>query len=234
MSKYDLGIIGGMGSMATAELFKRIISRTEYKCDQDHMKICVLNNSIIPDRTNCIINNGESPVPYINESIRDLVNLGVDSFIIPCNTAHYFANQFDINGIRFISMIEETLLKITEKYKNKKVCILATYGTIKSKVYHNHKLSSNIDFVYANEEEQKKVMDVILYTKSDLHINENGKTLDEVMKAITEREGNCLFVLACTELSLYLNYLYAKHQVIDAMDCLVEAAILKNGYKIKE
>ena len=75
MFKYDLGIIGGMGSEATVEIYKRIINRTKHTCDQEHMKIVILNNSIIPDRTNCILNNGENPLPYLNESIKDLENI---------------------------------------------------------------------------------------------------------------------------------------------------------------
>ena len=47
MYKYDLGIIGGMGSEATVEVYKRIVNRTKHSCDQEHMRICILNNSII-------------------------------------------------------------------------------------------------------------------------------------------------------------------------------------------
>ena len=47
MKNYDLGIIGGMGSEATVELYNRIINKTVHSCDQEHMRIVVLNNSII-------------------------------------------------------------------------------------------------------------------------------------------------------------------------------------------
>lgn len=233
MYKYDLGIIGGMGSEATVELYNRIISRTYHTCDQEHMRICVLNNSIIPDRTRCIVYNEESPVPYINESIRDLVNIKAEYFIIPCNTAHHFANEYNTEGIKFISMIEETLKYINENYSDKKVCILATHGTINSKVYHGNKLGEKLNFVYCNKEEQESVMKVITDTKSDSDRNEILNLLLSVIKSIKERNGECLFVLACTELSLYLEETKKENLVIDAMDCLVNATIVKCGYKIK-
>lgn len=233
MYKYDLGIVGGMGSEATVELYKRIIDRTVHSCDQEHMKICILNNSIIPDRTNCIVNNGENPLPYLNESIKDLENIKAKYFIIPCNTAHYFANGFIYKDIKFINMIEETLNVIHNNYKNKKVCILATYGTINSKVYHNNPKAKEIDFVYANEEEQAGVMKVILDTKSDVNKDIIIDNFKNIIKSIKKREGDCLFVLACTELSLYLNDVSELCDAIDAMDCLVNSAILKCGYKIK-
>lgn len=233
MFKYDLGIIGGMGSEATVEIYKRIIDRTKHTCDQEHMKICILNNSIIPDRTNCIINNGENPLPYLNESIRDLENIGTKYFIVPCNTAHYFAKDYDYKTIKFISMIEETLKYINNHHINTKVCVLGTTGTIKSRVYHDHNLSSSINFVYTNDIEQDNIMSVITDTKSDKDrkniINNLLKTID----SIKQREGNCLFVLACTELSLYLENVKEESLVIDAMDCLVNSAIIKCGYQIK-
>ena len=94
MHKYNLGIIGGMGSEATVEIYKRIIDRTVHTCDQEHIKMCILNNSIIPDRTKCILNGEESPLAYINQSIKDLESLNVEYFIVACNTAHYFAPYF--------------------------------------------------------------------------------------------------------------------------------------------
>jgi len=234
MFKYDLGIIGGMGSEATVEIYKRIINRTKHTCDQEHMKIVILNNSIIPDRTNCILNNGENPLPYLNESIKDLENIEAKYFIVPCNTAHYFSKDFKYEKIQFISMIEETLKYINENYKNTKVCILATSGTIKSKVYHNHKLSNMINFVYANETEQQTIMQVITDTKSDLNKKDIINNLLNTIESIQQREGNCLFVLACTEISKYLEEVKKDSQVIDAMDCLVNNTIIKCGYKIKK
>ncbi len=233
MFKYDLGIIGGMGSEATVEIYKRIIERTKHTCDQEHMRICILNNSIIPDRTNCILNNGENPLPYLNESIKDLENIGAKYFIVPCNTAHYFAKDFDYKTIQFINMIEETLKHINNNYTNIKVCVLATTGTIKSKVYHSHELSNSINFVYTNDIEQDNIMNVITDTKSDKDRETIIQNLLNTIDSIKQREGKCLFVLACTELSLYLENVKKESLVIDAMDCLVNSAIIKCGYQIK-
>ena len=233
MFKYDLGIIGGMGSEATVEIYKRIIERTKHTCDQEHMRICILNNSIIPDRTNCILNNGENPLPYLNESIKDLENIGAKYFIVPCNTAHYFAKDYDYKTIQFINMIEETLKHINNNYTNIKVCVLATTGTIKSKVYHSHELSNSINFVYTNDIEQDNIMNVINDTKSDKDRETIIQNLLTTIDSIKQREDKCLFVLACTELSLYLENVKKESLVIDAMDCLVNSAIIKCGYQIK-
>lgn len=233
MHKYDLGIIGGMGSEATVEVFNRIVKRTQHKNDQEHMRICILNNSIIPDRTKAILDNEENPIPYINNSIMDLDKIGVKYFIIPCNTAHYFVKDFIFSSATFISMIEETLILINNSYKNKNICILGTKGTINTKVYHNHPLATNLNFIYASESEKDIVMEVINGTKEDKDKVVLKDMLYSVIKSISDKTQNTLFVLACTELSLYLKDLQKDFLVIDAMDALVNSTIIKCGYKLK-
>lgn len=231
--KYDLGIIGGMGSEATVEIYRRIINKTLNTCDQDHMRICILNNSIIPDRTEYILYGKENPLPYLNESIKELESLNVRYFIVPCNTAHYLANKFQYSKIGFISMIEESLNKINELYKNEAVCVLSTTGTAKTRVYHDHELAKNINFVYPIDNEQEIIMSVINDTKKGVNKETLANRLINVVNDIIERNGKVVFLIACTELSLYSKYIKKLSTVLDAMDCLVESSIIKCDYEIK-
>jgi len=47
----QMGILGGMGPLATSFFFDRIVRHTEAACDQDHIDICILNRASMPDRT---------------------------------------------------------------------------------------------------------------------------------------------------------------------------------------
>ena len=229
-ANYDLGIIGGMGSEATVEVFRRLVSRTYHTCDQDLMRICILNDAIIPDRTKAIKEGSSEPLDYINYDIKKLEEIGVNYFIIPCNTAHYFENGFSKN-IKFISMIDEALKHIKLNYKDKSICLLATSGTNDSKVYFDNKNAKGLDFIKLDKTNQDKVMNVITLTKEGNNKDENFKLLKEVVDSVNK--DNVLFVLACTELSLYKERL-TDYLVIDAMDILVDSAILKCGFKLKE
>ena len=40
-----IGIIGGMGPMATADLFTKIIENTAAKTDQEHLHVLIDNNT---------------------------------------------------------------------------------------------------------------------------------------------------------------------------------------------
>jgi len=60
-----IGILGGMGPEATADLFMRIIRATPVKRDQDHFRVIIDSNSKIADRTPAILGTGPNPLPMM-------------------------------------------------------------------------------------------------------------------------------------------------------------------------
>ncbi|CCY07794.1 aspartate racemase [Coprobacillus sp. CAG:698] len=219
--KYKLGILGGMGPLATCKLFEKIVTKTYATKDQDHIEMVIINKCSIPDRTAAIFENGENPVPKINEGIDELIKNGCENFIIPCNTAHYFKNSFDLQGkINFIDMIEETVKYLENNYKHSKICVLATDGTVKTNIYGKN---NNLNINYPNETIQKQVMEIIYKTKSGFDM------CSELNKIIDNKEYD-LYLLACTELSIYNERLNGN--TLDTMDVLVSSAIRKCGKKI--
>ena len=139
-----VGIIGGMGTLATIDLFNKIALETNAKSDDEHLHILIDNNAQIPDRSNFILKNGENPTNELIKSAKNLEQIGADFLAIPCNTAHYFYDFINDNvDIEVINMIEETA-KIIKESKVSKVVLLATTGTIKAKVYDNIFKSYNI------------------------------------------------------------------------------------------
>lgn len=225
---YDLGIVGGMGSLATTEIFNRIIKMTNAKNDSEHMKVIVLNNPKIPDRTANILNNGKSPVLELNKTINDIRNIGAKNIIMGCNTAHFYVNELDFFGINFINIIDETLKCLINNYKNKKIVILGTTGLIKSNIFLNNVYSENLNLEYLNIEKQKAFCDIIYQIKG-------GKNHSDIEKDFIKllEDNDKVYVLACTELSLF-NDCLKDFLVVDAMDCLVKAAIIQSGYELHE
>jgi aspartate racemase len=69
-----IGMIGGMGPLATVHLFERIVLRTKAEKDQDHIRIIIDNNTNIQDRTKAILGYGESPVKELVGSAKMLEN----------------------------------------------------------------------------------------------------------------------------------------------------------------
>ena len=66
-----LGIIGGVGSMASAYFYEMIIENTKVNCDQEHIDMVILNHATIPDRTAYILGkSNKSPLPELLKDIK--------------------------------------------------------------------------------------------------------------------------------------------------------------------
>ena len=103
---YKLGVIGGMGPLATVKFYDKIVLNTEAHNDNEHIDLIVLNHSTMPDRTKCIIENKDTE--FLNEIKKDLEileRIGIDVVAIPCNTSHYFYDEFKVIERRSVKSI---------------------------------------------------------------------------------------------------------------------------------
>lgn len=235
MEKKRLGIIGGMGPLASAQFYERITNHTFAQNDQHHINIVVSSHATLPDRTALILNgNGHEFLEAVEEDIKLMEYAQVGHITIPCNTAHYFYDELQKQtAIPIINMVEETMLEIIRTFgENQKVGILATMGTIQSKVYEKYANKLGLQLIKPNESEQQLVMDAIYAVKAG---NFNYlQEIEKLLKKMNEEYGCVVSILACTELSLFDLKDEYKAISIDAMDVLVKQSILKSGYKVKE
>ena len=224
-----IGIIGGMGPLATVHLYERIVLRTKSLKDQDHVHVLIDSNTNIPDRTKAIIGNGEDPTVELIKSARILENGGADFLIMPCNTAHYFIDIIKESvHIPFINMPEETVKYTYDKYGSDTVVgILATDGTIKSKIYENYYSKLGIKTIVP-EKTQEKLMKFIYDVIKGGNYDQGT---DLLFKCVEELKslGADTFLLGCTELSS-AQYLYKfEGPFINPMEVLTEKSIIYAG-----
>ena len=219
-----IGILGGMGPEATADLFYRIIRATPVKRDQDHIRVIIDSNSKVPDRTPAILGTGESPLPEMLDAGRNLVNAGVDFIIMPCNTAHYFHEELQEElGVPILHMIRLSAKYVSEKYPDvKRVGLQATDGTLASKLYHDAYGEYGLEVV--TPESQQDVMDAIYRDIKTGDLESGGKILKRVAEELIEA-GSQAVICGCTEVSLVLQDGDLSVPVIDPMQVLAEEAV---------
>lgn len=229
-----LGIIGGMGPLATVDLFEKIVLLTDAKTDQEHLQILIDNNTRIPDRTNYILHNtGEDPAVELIESALKLQSIGADYLVMPCNTAHNFYDEIvEAIDIPFLNMIEETGKYILEKYpKVKDIGLLSTEGTIKAKVYDDIFKGYGLNIIKPSEKNQKHITDLIYNIKQGVSHN----NLDGFYEATEEikSQGVDLFILGCTELSVAHHMYNLQGNYVDPLVAIAISAIKYAGKKIR-
>ncbi|NJF24562.1 aspartate racemase [Thermococcus sp. Bubb.Bath] len=223
MSERVIGILGGMGPLATAELFRRIVEKTPAKRDQDHPRIIIYNNPKIPDRTAFILGNGPDPRPELVASAKKLERWGVDFIIMPCNTAHFFAETIQ-KAIRvpLVSMIEETA-EVVRETGLRKVGLLATNGTIKGLVYHRALLKHGVQIAVPGKNDQAQVMRAIYEGIKAGNLEMGRELLLKVAKKLEMRSDG--IITGCTEVSVALKQEDLSVPLIDPMNVIAEKAV---------
>jgi aspartate racemase len=83
-----LGVLGGMGPLASAHFMTRLTLLTPAVRDQDHIPTILWSDPRIPDRTRTHVPGSEDPLPALLRGIAGLRTAGCGAIAIPCNTAH--------------------------------------------------------------------------------------------------------------------------------------------------
>ena len=125
-----LGVIGGMGPLATADFLKKLTVNTVATCDQAHLPVMVYGDCMVPDRTECVTRGGASPLPSLLRAVKSLCLLEVKALAIPCNMAHHWIGELaQVANVPFINMIDATIRAVENNNAHtKRVGVLSTAG----------------------------------------------------------------------------------------------------------
>lgn len=225
-----LGIIGGMGPMATADLFIKIIEMTDADCDGGHLHILIDNNTDIPDRTKSILSGSDAPLRFMAESAERLTAQGADILVIPCHTAHYFYDGLQkLSRVPVINMLD-VLAQEAQSAGYGRLGLLATDGVVQSGIYGKAFSSSGVELIYPDPEGQEKLMHLI-YAQVKAGKPADTSAMDACLDGMAAR-GAEAFILGCTELPLVFSN-RPDRRFIDPTALLAEAAIKAVSGSIK-
>ncbi len=221
-----LGIIGGMGPMATIDLYKKITELTPAGRDQDHIHIIIDSYPQIEDRTAHIVNGEKSPLPRLLESARRLEAAGAEALLMPCNTAHYFAPDIEREvKTPLIHIVRCTAEAIKNDYPNaKKIGLFATTGTKKAGVYDKILAEYGFETMRFPQALENDVMaciyDGVKAGKTEEYAPLFQKCADEASSL-----GADVMIAGCTEIPLLLPYIKSGAPFADATLELARAAV---------
>ena len=228
-----LGIIGGLGPMATAYFFEFVIQMTDAKTDQEHIEMWIHNAPFIPDRTSYILDHTkENPVYPMILSGRELCRMGAEWIAIPCITAHYFYRELTESfSVPVIHMVEETVLHLKENKKSR-IGIMATDGTAASGLFQTELERNQMEWILPEKERQQEVMELIyqdIKAGKPVDMDKFYRVADQLQK-----KGAETIILGCTELSLIKRDYSLEGSYIDTMDVLAKRSVELCQARLKE
>lgn len=229
--KQAVGVIGGVGPMATVYYMQRVIEMTKAGCDQEHINMLVFNDCDIPDRTAFITEKSpDNPLPVMVEDAKRLEAAGCAFVVIPCNTAHYFYDELErAVEIPVVNIVEETIRYAKARVQDLScVGIMATTGTIVTGTYQKYAERAGLSFAVPDEDEQDLLMQII-YDGVKAGKPVPRADFDRVANHLRAKGAQCL-ILGCTELSVLKRDLPINDpDVLDSIDVLASETVRRSG-----
>lgn len=205
---FKIGVVGGVGPAATVDFLDKIVRNTPARRDQEHIKVVVEQNPQIPDRSESLIGEGADPTVALYAACKRLEADEADLIAIPCNTAHAFVERIQpYLSIPIVNMLFETVDYLGKHHPEcTEVGLLATSGTIRSRVYHDIFAKAGFTLRVPGETNQARVMRAIYGEKGVKAGCTEGECLDDLLAALHElvARGAQAAILGCTELPLLL------------------------------
>lgn len=228
-----LGVIGGLGPMATAYFMQLVIDMTDAGTDQEHIPMIVYHSPQIPDRTSYLLGKSkENPWPYIMDCGKKLEQAGAERIAIPCITAHTQFHEIQENvSIPVLNIIKETAEYLSKEHIHR-VGLEATEGTIQSQMFQKELEQQGIEVILPTAPKQEMITHII-YDNIKA-----GKRVDmdyfrQVEQEFYKNKAE-IIILGCTELSMIHRDECIGHGYLDAMEVLARTSVLQCGTLKKE
>lgn len=228
-----LGVLGGMGPQATSVFYERLIARTAAKKDQEHLPTLIYSDVAMPDRTQAILSGNVEPVyARLKRDAQALAAAGCTCLALTCNTAHYLADRLQEELSVPLLHMPRLAVHRARAMGYGRVAILATEGAISAGVYQRECERVGLAYWVPDKATQQAVT-ALIYDQIKAGLRGEEATFAAIDAAA--RDAACDgAILACTELSVYRDYHPLGKFYLDAMEVLVEEAILACGHALNE
>lgn len=219
-----LGVLGGMGPLASAEFMRQLTLLTPADRDQDHIPTVLWSDPRVPDRTAARVHGGEDPLPALLRGIRGLEAAGCEAIVIPCNTAHgWYEGMREATRLPILHIVDAAAAELRRLGVNEgPIGLMGTTGTLAMRLYQER---LGFECLTPDAEIQEGfVMPAVGLVKAN-RIEETYAPLALVARGL-HAQGASAVVLGCTEIPLGIAAgPELEFPVVDTIAALARAAI---------
>ena len=131
-----LGVLGGMGPLASAHFIRTIYQLNCADREQDMPRVLLDSDPGFPDRTTAIMNGEEEWIlRLLTSRVAGLIGLGATRIVVPCVTAHHFFARLE-PALRapIVSLVERTVRELARE-PGPPLLMLSTSGTRRAGIF---------------------------------------------------------------------------------------------------
>ncbi|MDP9095565.1 MAG: amino acid racemase [Pseudomonadota bacterium] len=226
-----LGVLGGMGPLATVDFLEKLVLQTQATRDQDHIPFLVACLPQIPDRMEALLRGGPSPSDAMVDGIDRLVAGGADVIAIPCNTAHAWYDELAARSpVPILHIVHAVLDALRDRgIERGPIGLLATEGTIKADIYQSVLREQGLECRLPSK---AAPVDVGIYAVKVGRLEEARTGLAAVVRTMLY-QGCTAIIFGCTEISVALGDVADFRDVtVDASAALARVALKRCGARL--
>jgi aspartate racemase len=201
-----IGVLGGMGPLATVDFFSKVISETPAKGDADHVPMLIQSDPRIAPRPPAILGEGRSPLPELLAGRDRLISAGATALAMPCNTAHFwYADLIEGCSVPFLSIVDASANELSLLADaGSAIGIIATRATLAAQIFDPALVRSGYTVMLPDEIVMNTlVLPGIEFVKAGDTLR-GGQLIEEAVQALLNHGARAV-VLACTETPLALD-----------------------------
>jgi len=226
-----LGVLGGMGPLATVDFLEKLVLQTEANRDQDHIPFLVACLPQIPDRMDALLRGGPSPSDAMVEGIGRLVAGGAELIAIPCNTAHAWYDELAARApVPILHIVHAAVEVLRERgLERGPIGLLATEGTIKADIYQSVLSEQGLECRLPDD---AAPVDAGIYAVKVGRLADGRTGLASVVRGMLY-QGCTAVILGCTEISVALGDVDEfRVRTVDASAALARLALKRCGARL--
>lgn len=223
-----LGVLGGMGPLATADFLRKLVEKTVAANDQEHIPVVLYGDCTTSDRTASIVGAGPSPLPQMLAGIRFLNDAGVSAICIPCNSAHRWYDELQAaSRVPLIHIVRASARQVERKNSAaRSIGVLSTIGTHLMGMYSAELADLGYHVVTPSDHE----FDTLISPAIAMNKANNWADAEPLYAAAAQGlidRGSDIIILGCTEIPVGMRQQLHDDPLgfVDSNDALVDAVL---------
>lgn len=223
--KTILGIVGGLGPLASAEFLKTIYENCPGECEQQSPTVIVYSDPTFPDRTDAFLAGRSAPLlAQLIDTIERLLEAGATSIVLCCMTIHYLVPALpSYLRERVISLLDVVFANLF--HHPKKSLLICSTGTMKMELFQRHadwpRAAPYV--VLPSEEDQRTIHRHLIYP---IKRNPRLATLFPLLESMLEKYGVDSYIAGCSEVHLLAKQFAAAGEGRKNYGCIDPLAII--------
>ena len=195
-----LGILGGLGPLASAEFLKTIYESCQRQHEQETPKVILYSDPSFPDRTSAIMSGKyDELLDRLVSSLRTLSDLGATQTVVCCVTLHALfrrlPSELRAPLVSIVDVIFEEIVRVPERR-----LLICSTGTREMGLFEAHEQwGATREYIVLPDDHDQDLIHRTIYEIKQL------RDLDEITSIFTSlfpKYGVNSFISGCTEMHI--------------------------------